>query len=183
MLLPDAAVDRIARAAEAFCAIAEKDTPKPVLDVIARIDIAAGKIELQLKAKAIAEAIDVDVEEIAAEVSAASPPFQLRKRGVETKMILGDDPTTVDEVLVRNIAVANAWFERIKAGETVAQIAATEATSKRRIQQMIGLALLAPDVVRDVMDGDQPTGFTSDWCKNHELPSNWTGQRALIATL
>jgi hypothetical protein len=48
---------------------------------------------------------------------------------------------------------------------------------------MIDLAFLAPDVVRDVMDGRQPIGLTSDWCKQHSLPSDWTAQRAMLATL
>lgn len=48
---------------------------------------------------------------------------------------------------------------------------------------MIDLAFLAPDIVRDVIDGKQPLGFTSEWCKTHVLPSDWGDQRALIATL
>jgi hypothetical protein len=55
--------------------------------------------------------------------------------------------------------------------------------SKRRIQHIIGLAFLAPDIVRDVVDGRQPMGFTSDWCKRRGLPSDWAEQRVLLATL
>jgi site-specific DNA recombinase len=42
---------------------------------------------------------------------------------------------------------------------------------------MIDLAFLAPDIVRDVLDGNQPIGFTSDWCLRHALPSDWDEQR------
>ena len=66
---------------------------------------------------------------------------------------------------------------------TFDDIAKTSDTSKRRIQQMIGLAFLAPDIVRMVMDGDQPAGFTSDWCKRNILPSDWVEQRAIIAAV
>ena len=62
-------------------------------------------------------------------------------------------------------------------------IAAAEGTSKRRVQQMIDLAFLAPDIVRDVLDGKQPIGFTSDWCLRHEIPSDWSKQRAIVASL
>lgn len=48
------------------------------------------------------------------------------------------------------------FFCRIKAGETFSEIAASEDTSNRRIQQLIGLAFLAPDIVRDVLEGRQP---------------------------
>jgi hypothetical protein len=37
---------------------------------------------------------------------------------------------------------------------------------------MIDLAFLAPDIVRDVLHGKQPMGFTSDWCKTRDLPSD-----------
>jgi len=48
---------------------------------------------------------------------------------------------------------------------------------------MIHLAFLAPDIVRNVLEGKQPIGFTSGWCKSHEMPSGWSDQRALLATL
>ncbi|WP_320179001.1 hypothetical protein [Roseovarius pacificus] len=79
--------------------------------------------------------------------------------------------------------LAHAWFERIKAGETFSDIATTDNTSKRRIQQLVGLTFLAPDIVWDVLDGQQPLGFTSEWCLRHDLPSAWTLQRQLRATL
>jgi hypothetical protein len=84
---------------------------------------------------------------------------------------------------IRNIARAHVWFEAIRAGQTYDQIAETAGTSKRRVLQMIPLAFLAPDIVRDVLDGNQPVGFTSGWCKSHELPCDWSDQRTLLATL
>lgn len=48
---------------------------------------------------------------------------------------------------------------------------------------MIDLAFLAPDLVREVVDGKQPLGFTSDWCKRHSLPPNWDEQRELLTQL
>ncbi|MEJ6390512.1 hypothetical protein V8J83_13445 [Gymnodinialimonas sp. 2307UL20-7] len=74
-------------------------------------------------------------------------------------------------------------YERIKAGATFAQIAVAAGTSRRRMHKMIDLAFRAADIVRDVLDGQQPSEFTSDWCKSHDLPSGWTDQRALRATL
>ena len=71
----------------------------------------------------------------------------------------------------------------IKAGKSFAEIAHESGISKRRIQQMLDLAFLAPDIIRLVMQGRQPIGFTSDWCLRHEVPSDWPAQRDLIATL
>ena len=85
--------------------------------------------------------------------------------------------------MIRNIAKAHRWFEQLLAGRTFAEVAESQGTSDRRIQQIIDLAFLAPDIVRDVLDGKQPLGFTSEWCAHNTLPSDWTEQRQRLATL
>jgi site-specific DNA recombinase len=175
--------DAIARASATATAWLADARPEDLLALVDRVDIAPGSMTLKMDPVILAERIAVDAECINADALTSRHPFQLRKRGVETRIVMADAPTDQDETLIRNIARAHAWFGRIKAGETFAEIAETEGTSKRRVQQMIDLAFLAPDIVRDVLDGRQPTGFTSDWCKTHELPSDWSEQRALIATL
>ena len=107
----------------------------------------------------------------------------MRKRGVETKLVIGDKPPELDEALIRNIANAHHWLAMIKSGNTLNEIAATETTSKRRIQQVTDWALLAPDIVRMIIEGHQPIGLTSNWLLRHKLPLDWNEQRELIATL
>ena len=157
--------------------------PTSWLEPIERIDLRVGELNICLDQKKIATFFERDSVEQIQEPLTIKAPFQIRKRGVETKLIFTDAPSQRDETLIKNIAKAHLWFEKIKSGKTFAQIAASDQTSKRRIQQMIDLAFLAPDIIRDVMDGTQPFGFTSDWCLRHAIPVNWTEQRALIATL
>ena len=38
---------------------------------------------------------------------------------------------------------------------------------------VVDLAFLAPDIVREITNGAQPMGLTSDWCWRHDLPSDW----------
>lgn len=71
----------------------------------------------------------------------------------------------------------------IKSGRTFDEMAAIETTSKRRIQQVIEWALLAPDIVRMIVEGRQPVGLTSNWLLRHALPVDWNEQRQLITTL
>ena len=120
------------------------------------------------------------LDELALEISSV---LQIRKRGVETKLVFAELPIGQDDALILNIAKAHSWFKQLKTGRTFAQIAEAEKTSKRRVQQMIDLAFLAPDIVRDVLDGNQPIGFTSDWCLRHALPSDWDEQRQLLPNL
>ncbi|MGB1565814.1 MAG: recombinase family protein, partial [Paracoccaceae bacterium] len=106
--------------------------------------------------------------------------FQLRRKGVETKIILGGEPPEVDEVLVRNIVKARNWFEAIKRGETFATIASREGTSRRRIQDVIDLAFLAPDILQQVIAGTLPPQVATDVLIKRGVPGRWTEQRLLF---
>ena len=75
------------------------------------------------------------------------------------------------------------WLAAVQAGRSFEEIAAQEDVSKNRLQQMIHLAFLAPDIVADIVAGKQPLGLTSEWLKGRDLPVSWDAQRRLIAAL
>lgn len=175
--------DAIGKIAPRLDALKADGDTAALLELAQRVEIAPGTLHLALDTSAIATQLGVVGDDIQPEPINRAFPFQLRKRGVETRIILADTPPDTDDTLIRNIARAHTWFERVRGGETFDHIAKTSDTSKRRIQQMIGLAFLAPDIVRMIMDGDQPAGFTSDWCKQNILPSDWAEQRAIVAAL
>lgn len=85
--------------------------------------------------------------------------------------------------MIANVAQALKWYYLIKADQSFDEITKDAGTSKGRVQQMIHLAFLAPDIIRDVLSGRQPLGLTSDWCLRHEIPIDWQDQRALISHL
>ena len=68
----------------------------------------------------------------------------------------------------------------IQEGRSFEEIAADAGTSKRRVQQMIHLAFLAPSHVGEILRGAQPPGLTSDWLKTHDLPPCWKEQQRLL---
>ncbi|MFV2052277.1 recombinase family protein [Aliiroseovarius sp. YM-037] len=182
-LLVNGQAEQISNVADKITALLNRDVASQLLDLVDCIEIASGKMSIRIGVESLSDLTGVSSDEIAEDALSCDVPFQLRKRGVETKIILADAPTGIDETLIRNIAKAHVWFERIRAGETFSDIAATDASSKRRIQQMIELAFLAPDIVRNALEGKQPLGFTSDWCLRHEIPSDWSEQRQLIGAL
>ena len=154
-----------------------------LLRLVSRIDIAPGMLILALDAAALAVHLALDVDRLDSDALTKPVPFQLRKRGVETKLVLSDAAAERDDTLIRNVARAHKWFNEIRAGRSFDEIATAEGVSKRRVQQLIDLAFLAPDITRDLLDGKQPIGFTSDWCLRHQLPSDWSEQRTLLASL
>ena len=167
-IVPDGRVDEIARVRSRL---------------VDKIEIAPGDMRVSLNGTMLADMPGIGTDAIGDGLLSQNVPFQLRKRGVETRLILADGPTGIDATLIRNIAKANVWFEHLKAGKSSAELAKDNDTSPRRIQQIIELAFLAPDIVRDVLEGKQPLGFTSKWHSRHSLPSDWSEQRQLLTTL
>jgi site-specific DNA recombinase len=155
----------------------EDETTKGLLGLIERVHIRPGKIQVSIAAKAIAEHLTVDVTRISDEHLSFQSDFRHRKRGVETKLILADVTGLRDDTLFKNIALAHRYFDMIRSGKTYTEIAEAEGASKRRVQHLVELAFLAPDIVRDVWEGGQPVGLTSHWLKSHAFSPVWTAQR------
>ncbi|MBW3097139.1 recombinase family protein [Pseudohoeflea coraliihabitans] len=146
--------------------------------------ISPGAIEINLSPEAIADAIEISEDELNPDVWTFELPFQFRKRGVETKLVIGAETSQqVDVILIRNIAKAHAYYDAIKSGQTFEEIAESECLSKRRIMQVIELAFLAPEIVKQILQGDQPAGLTAKWLGINPLPSDWQAQRRIIAAL
>ena len=70
-----------------------------------------------------------------------------------------------------------------RAGKTYGEIAETEGVSKRRIQDLVELAFLAPNYIRDVWRVTQPVGLTSKWAESHSTSPIWQDKRALFMAL
>ncbi len=164
-------------------AAAFKDALRQCLELVDRIDIAPGDICITLSGERLANQLDVDAARIVEDLLTVTSVFQHRKRGVETKLIIGDETAEIDATLLRNIARAHRYFDLVRSGKTFAKIAETEGVSKRRVQQLIELAFLAPDIIRAIREGRQPVGMTSDWLKRHAFSPIWTEQRDAFAAL
>ncbi len=182
-LAPGSRAEDIGRIRSRLLELKDTENTEDLVRLIERIDIAPGDIQINLNSPLLAQELGVSADAINRDVLTRNFPFQLRKRGVETRLILADSPTGIDETLIQNIGKAHSWFEQITKGKTFAEVAQTDKTSARRIQQVIELAFLAPDIVRDILEGKQPMGFTSKWCLQHSLPTDWAEQRQILAAL
>lgn len=153
------------------------------LTLAERIDIVPGEIRVSLSAERLAGVLNMDEDRVVDGFLILTSPFQHRKRGVETKLIIGNEPAEIDETLLRNIGRGHRFFELVVSGRTLDEVATIEGVSKHRIKQVIELAFLAPDVIRSVREGRQPVGLTSDWLMRHAFSPVWTEQREMFAAL
>ncbi|EFO29967.1 resolvase family site-specific recombinase [Roseibium sp. TrichSKD4] len=155
-----------------------------ILQMVRRGDLAPGTISLALDGVAVARFFDCRAVHLNPDVLTFDVSFQIRKRGVETKLVVGGEQSTaVDPTLVHNIALGHRICQSITAGTPLEEICEKEGLSRRRLLQLVDHGLLAPDLVRKVLEGHQPVGLTSEWLQRHALPLDWQEQRRVIGLL
>jgi hypothetical protein len=112
--------------------------------------------------------------------------MQLRRRGVELRLIVGDhhrSAATVDLPLLKAVARAHRWFDELGTGKasSLAEIARRERLAVRYVGRVIRLAFLAPDIVESIVEGRQPTILTAEAVTRHiEIPLEWRAQAAAL---
>ncbi|MGL5008315.1 MAG: hypothetical protein ACRC6I_00415, partial [Paracoccaceae bacterium] len=151
--------------------------------LLRRADLQQGSILLRLERKVLAEWLSITPDRIDSAARRISASFQMQRRGVEARIVLGAAVPQIDPVLAKNVLTARRWYEAIRAGSSFGDLAAKEKTTTGRIQQMIGLAFLAPAVLDQVAAGRQPFAFTSEWFKRRQLSANWVQQRQMVGGL
>ncbi|GAB5506417.1 MAG: hypothetical protein Rhirs2KO_15800 [Rhizobiaceae bacterium] len=186
-LLIEPSIDDLKRTQEAIdklAAAASRGASTTILYCIDRATIAPGKIVVSLDQGRASELLGVKPLSLDPAALRFEMPFQFRKRGVESKLVVGDGKAThLDAILIRNIAKAHQYYDAIKCGASFEEIAASQELSKRRIVQVIDLAFLAPDIVRSIIHGDQPIGLTAKWLGQNPLPADWESQRRIVSAL
>ena len=83
----------------------------PLLRLIRRVDISPGSVSILLDRNAFAACLSMGPERIREDALRILAPFRLRRRGVETKLVLGNPTKSVDRTLLRNIANAFSWLD------------------------------------------------------------------------
>ncbi len=111
-------------------------------------------------------------------------PVQLKRRGVEMRIILPgqrDDNKSRDVNLINLVTKAHDWFEQLKAGTSITDIAKAENIHLADASRFLPLAFLAPDIVSDILEGTQPVDLTAEKLKRlHPLPYDWQEQRQAL---
>ncbi|WP_411892450.1 recombinase family protein [Yoonia sp. SDW83-1] len=181
--LTEADASRIARTQTLFDQYLSTVDHLAILGLVARVDLQAGFLVIALDRAALAEMLETQPDAFVSNSLLFTAPFQMRRRGVETKLVIGGQQKHRDETLLRNLAKGHRYFGMIMTGQSYAQIAEAENTSKRMVQHLTELAFLAPEIVEQICEGIQPPGLTTEWLKRHKIPVLWFEQCALITQL
>jgi hypothetical protein len=94
-------------------------------------------------------------------------------------------PTSVDENLMAALAKSFFWQEMLDTGrmKNMTELAKAERMGLARMQKMLKLARLAPDIVEEIARGRQPVGLSLLFFVENPLPDDWNAQRDVIGSL
>ncbi|MHA1554284.1 MAG: hypothetical protein ACTSU0_07730 [Alphaproteobacteria bacterium] len=149
----------------------------------ARIEIGPDSITLSISRAGLAQHLDLDADE-PDQPLICKRPLTLRKRGVETKLVLGDVITAEpDQALIQLIANARSWMQRLLNGEaaSIRALARELDLDHRHVTRALPLAFLAPNIIRAILDGRQPGHMTARKLERMDaLPIRWDDQRAAL---
>ncbi len=108
-------------------------------------------------------------------------PLSMRRRGVERKLVLDGAPARKpDLVLIRRVLRASNWVKRLKAGETISEIAKTENVSPEYITHNIDAAFLSAEILDEIAAGAQPPNVSAKALTRMRIPACWETQRTRI---
>ena len=110
-----------------------------------------------------------------------STEFKLRRRGVETRLVLnGDQAREPDQVLIRRILKAMDWLDQIKLGRRISDIAAAENITPEYITHNMDIAFLSPKILKAIAVGKQRADVTAYQLSKISIPANWAEQDAIF---
>ena len=111
-----------------------------------------------------------------------SVPMRLRRRGVESRIILGGaaaKPTMADAVLLKALARGRGWFQELASNRAkdIISIAGCAGFHQSYVKRLIPLAFLAPGIVEMICAGQQPPQLTVErLTRRARLPLAWVSQ-------
>ncbi|WP_137700412.1 recombinase family protein [Marimonas lutisalis] len=153
------------------------------LELIVAAKLIDGTIRIDLDRSRIAETFGLTETAIPPAAMSFTAPFSQRRRGVETRLVIGESPTERDDILIANVAKAAQWRAALCKGDELAVIATRDGITVKYLGQMLTFAFLSPKLVRMIMRGHQPPALTTNWIRRHGLPSSWAEQDRIVAQL
>ncbi len=175
---------RAAALADGLRGLAPASQREVLLHILQRAVITESNITIVLSASALRERLGLPKfdEDEAVQISI---PVSIRRRGVETRLVIenSSEPAKPDTKLVSLVIQAHRWFADIKARPNVGlhDLGKQYGADPSDISRILPLAFLAPDIVEAILDGSQPPELTAARLKRmRDLPLNWQQQRRYL---
>ena len=197
--IPDAAEQEqlIARAVE----LGQTWSERPVVEqrvmissLLARIDVGADRIDIHLDRARLAALLRGDQRRRPVAPSEPGPatdtivlsiPARLKRAGIGKRMVIeGAHAGAPDDTLIKLVVKAFALRDKLLTGDGISidELSAREKLTGSYATRLLRLTFLAPDLVRDILDGRHPPTLTANTLMaDTRLSLAWSEQRLRLA--
>ncbi len=149
-------------------------------DLVLRGDIRSGDLRLHLDASTLAARLLVGADTLDPHLLQLSFGFSLRRRGIETRLVVGEQEPGPDLTLLRALADAHTEMAERCAGRRRADIEATTRSSGSRMRRRSYLAFLSPRIQVAILAGRLPEGLNLEKLLRADLPLDWDAQERCL---
>ncbi|ESY95939.1 resolvase [Mesorhizobium sp. LNHC229A00] len=178
------------RAAEVRAAWSSEtaDAKRSLLQELVRITLGQKELTIDIDCRAFSEHLldKVLPSGSDAETVSITCPFDIKRRGVEMRIVLGDASSNnpePDAALIDVVHRSHRYLHQLTDGScrSLTEIASVNATTVSEVSRLLPLAFLSPKIVSKIIAGQQPIELTAHGLSRLSgLPLAWTDQAALL---
>ena len=148
--------------------------------LIQKVVILREAIQITINPNALFEDLGHTVEPITIKTQ-----VKIERCGMAMRLMIGNKMINqkLDINLIETIRNGQNWLGRLTSGEvkSIGELAAELSMTNTAVSNMIHRDFLAPDIIRAIMNGTQPSHLTGDFLKRHTpLPLSLEDQRILF---
>lgn len=199
---PDAAQANILQEAiNDLCRKVQSASPNIIRDLFCSAQISKGKIAIILNQDYLAKTLlnwgntivqpkpdntlhsnrnTISAKDLHSNLCSFTTAFQLRRRGVESKIIIGDQLSSPDPKLQYMLQRVHHWLQALKSGIQITALAQSENVSDAYIRLRLPLAFLSPKIQRTIIDATQPPEYSIKYFIRAKIPYDWEEQETLF---
>ena len=138
--------------------------------------VSLGQINIELNEGVFAKELSVPVDDLNPAALSICAPFQMRRRGVETRLIAGIPEPAPDTILIRALALAHRFVDDMRKGISMIEIAKREKHSESYVRTRAQLAFLSPKIQTAILQGTQPPELSLERIVRSTVPLDWKDQ-------
>ncbi|SIT57882.1 putative resolvase [Mesorhizobium prunaredense] len=156
--------------------------------IVRRITLEPGSLTIELDRRSLSELLlDRTLPpNDSAQVTSIECPIGMKRRGVETRIVLTDGSNISrepDGALIDLVRRARLYLNQLTDGanRSLTDVAMLNGTDTSQVSRLLPFAFLAPKITASIVAGDQPVQLTAHRLSRvSDLPHSWTSQTALL---
>jgi hypothetical protein len=160
-----------------------EESASALVELVTRIDLSRDGMWLSVELPLVATE---GAREVRRHISLSRMfPMEMKRRGIEMRMMLGGDckPSRFDRSLIKAIARARRWSKLLLSKEvpSIRARARQEQIAPRYVRDLLPLGFLSPRIVEAILEGPQPPDLAvSGLTRRIDLPLLWSVQERAL---